>query len=93
MLPSPLRRQALRRLRPRWDSSARLETRTKESNKYASHMLNESIRRTEREAWFSTCGAIRESLTIGAAPAEAWQSAWFLSLSIHVGTRKVVTYA
>ena len=52
VLPFPLRRQALRRLRPRWDSSARLETRTKESNKCASHMLNESIRRTEREARF-----------------------------------------
>ena len=37
---------------PRWGSSARLETRTKESNKYASHILIESIRRTEREACF-----------------------------------------
>ena len=38
-------------------------------------------------------GVNRASSTIGAAPAEAWQSAGFLSLSIHVGTRKVVTYA
>ena len=44
---------------PRWGSSARLETRTKESNKYASHILNESIRRTEREAHISAFGVNR----------------------------------
>ena len=37
---------------PRWDSSARLETRTKESNKCASVMLNENMTRTEREVSF-----------------------------------------
>ena len=89
-----LSRQALRRLRPRWGSSARLETRTKESNKCASHMPSESIRRTEREARFLRVRCEpRVILTIDAAPAEAWQSAGFLSLSTHVGTRKVVTYA
>ena len=37
---------------PRWDSSARLETRTKESNKCASVMVIETMTRTEREAQF-----------------------------------------
>jgi len=78
----------------RWVSSARLGTRTKESNKYASHILNESIRRTEREAhscviWCDPKGIF----PLGATPAEDGQSACLLSLSIHVGTRKVVTYA
>jgi len=80
---------------PRWGSSARLGTRTKESNKYASHILKESIRRTEREVCLGThlVSTVRLSMAISAAPAEAWQLAEFLSLSIHVGTRKVVTYA
>jgi hypothetical protein len=58
----------------RWGSSARLETRTKESNKYASHILIESIRRTEREARSYVCGVNRGSSTLGAAPAEVGQS-------------------
>jgi len=49
----------------RWGSSARLETRTKESNKCASHMLNESIRRTERESASCTFGAIPKSFDEG----------------------------
>ena len=57
---------------PRWGSPARLETRTKESNKYASHMPNESIRRTEREERIRVCGV---SLLFGggAAPADSWE--------------------
>jgi len=62
VLPSSSHRQALRSLRRRWGSSARLVTRTKESNKYASHILIESIRRTEREARTSAFGVNRASL-------------------------------
>ncbi len=74
----------------RWASSARLETRTKESNKCASLMVIETKRRTEREV-FGLC--VKRSLGIAAAQAGAWQLAEHPSFSTHVGTRKVVTYA
>ena len=76
----------------KWFSLTRLETRTKESNIYASIWVRKTLMRNESKAGLMTCevgtlGLSREALSTDQSFMRD------LSKSISVGTRKMVIYA
>ena len=89
----PLSRHVLSRASRSVIHPTRLETRTKESNICASHSVLNRLEGRNESKWYDP-GVHLATGGLGAVPTRLFPFLWmWRSLSVHVGTRKMVNYA